>query len=227
MILKQYNAIIFDFDYTLVDATKAIVKCYNYAFSKVGFPSQEILTIKKTVGMTIPEAFKLMTGCQDLEIIETFKQHFKTLADKIMTKETIVLDNAKNLLEIAKQNDLKTGILSSKKAYRINETLKKENMLHLIDIVIGFENIEQHKPLPQGIDKIAKILDINKNEILYVGDSLVDAQTAQNAKVDFIGVLTGTTTKEDFERYPYIAVLNVLLELELFLTTKNTKDTKE
>lgn len=31
-----------------------------------------------------------------------------------------------------------------------------------------------------------------------VGDSIVDVQTAQNAGVDFAGVLTGTTKKEDF-----------------------------
>lgn len=40
-----------------------------------------------------------------------------------------------------------------------------------------------------------------KDEVLYVGDSLVDAKTAKNADVKFAAVLTGTTARADFENY--------------------------
>lgn len=221
MLSKQYKTIIFDFDYTLIDATKAIVECYNYAFSKVGFPPQETETIKKTVGITISKSFTIMTGCEDNEIIDNFKEHFKEKADKVMTNSTEFLKNALNLLKLLKQNNIKIGILSSKYAYRIKEFLEKENAIDLIEIIIGFEDLQEHKPLPQGLEKIADILNIGKNEILYVGDSLTDAETAKNAKVDFIGVLTGTTTKADFESYPYIAVVRDLFELEKLLLVES------
>ena len=37
--------------------------------------------------------------------------------------------------------------------------------------------------------------------MLYVGDSIVDAKTAENAKVKFAAVLTGTTSRADHESY--------------------------
>lgn len=80
----HYKAIIFDFDYTLADATEGIVKCYNYAFGKTGFPERDTEVIRKTVGMTIPKAFSKMTGCEDEVVIVDFRSHFKVLADKIM-----------------------------------------------------------------------------------------------------------------------------------------------
>ncbi len=45
-----------------------------------------------------------------------------------------------------------------------------------------------------------------KEEVLYVGDSLVDAKTADNAKVKFAAVLTGTTTKDEFKGYNNIYI---------------------
>ena len=38
--------------------------------------------------------------------------------------------------------------------------------------------------------------------MLYVGDSFVDAQAAEAAGMKFAGVLTGTTTREEFLKYP-------------------------
>ena len=43
-------------------------------------------------------------------------------------------------------------------------------------------------------------------KILYVGDSLVDAKTAENAKVKFAAVLTGTTTKDEFADYKSVCI---------------------
>jgi len=48
---------------------------------------------------------------------------------------------------------------------------------------------------------------------LYIGDSYIDAQTAQNAKIDFVGVTTGTTSREKLESYPHVAVLDNLKDI--------------
>ena len=53
----------------------------------------------------------------------------------------------------------------------------------------------------------------DKCSVLYVGDSLIDANTAANASVDFAAVLTGTTRKEEFLMLPHIYIANNLTEL--------------
>jgi phosphoglycolate phosphatase len=49
--------------------------------------------------------------------------------------------------------------------------------------------------------------------VLYIGDSYIDAETALNSGVDFAGVTTGSTTKEDFEKYPHIYIGSSLLDI--------------
>lgn len=44
-------------------------------------------------------------------------------------------------------------------------------------------------------------------------DSYIDAQAAQNAKIDFVGVTTGTTSREKLESYPHISVLDDLKDI--------------
>ena len=54
-----------------------------------------------------------------------------------------------------------------------------------------------------------------KSETLYIGDSTVDAETAQAAKVDFVGVLNGMTTREELMVYPHRQILDNLSLLPL------------
>ena len=68
-------------------------------------------------------------------------------------------------------------------------------------------------PDPEGIRKIKDQFGISLEEILYVGDSLVDAKAAQSAGVDFAAVLTGTTDAKEFQNYPHCRILERVSEL--------------
>ena len=70
--MKNYDAYIFDFDYTLVDTTKPIVECFRYTFETMhleGFDKQKVI---KTIGMTLDDAFSLLTGIKDKGKINEF-----------------------------------------------------------------------------------------------------------------------------------------------------------
>ena len=71
----------------------------------------------------------------------------------------------------------------------------------LIDIIVGAEDVKASKPNPEGLLWTLERLGLKKEEVLYVGDSYVDAKTAENANVGFAAVLTGTTTREEFSNY--------------------------
>ena len=53
-----------------------------------------------------------------------------------------------------------------------------------------------------------------KDDVLYTGDSYIDAETARNAGVDFLAITTGTTSAETFARYPHIAILPAIAALK-------------
>lgn len=213
----SYKAVIFDFDYTLADATKGIVVCYNYAFTKCGFSEQDIETIRKTIGMTVPNAFSIMTGCKDKEITEVFREHFRRMADKIMAENTILYPHTKDLIKKLSTKGIKTGVVTTKFRYRIKEVFERENLLPYVDVIIGFEDVDEPKPAPDGVNMALENLSLSSDQILYVGDNIIDAQTAENAGVDFAGVLTGTTTKQELEKYKHEFISENLEELDKFL----------
>jgi phosphoglycolate phosphatase len=209
----KYNTVIFDFDYTLADATIGIVSSFNHAFSKLDIPVQDIESIKKTVGLPIDEAFIQLTDYKNEVIIDSFKKLFREKADEVMTKNTVLFDDTVSTLQDLKKNGFKTGIVTTKYRYRIAETLSTHSISDLVDVVIGGEDVEIPKPSPEGLLLAIDYLNVQRKNVLYVGDSLVDAKTALAANVDFAAVTTGTTNEDDFLQYPCVKVLKNLAEL--------------
>ena len=204
----KYKAYIFDFDYTLGDSTMGIVKSVNYALGKLGYEEKETLEIRKTIGFSLTATYEILTGKSNKEEAELFSKYFREMADEIMVEYTNIYPGVEKLFTDIRENGGKIGIVTTKYGYRIEHILSKFDMEHLVDVIIGGDDVKVPKPDPEGIITAAKRLNVNEKEILYVGDSLVDAETAFNAGVDFVAVLTGTTKSEDFDKFPYVAIVN-------------------
>jgi len=209
----KYNTFIFDFDYTLCDATVGIVACVNYALGELGLESVSCDAVRKTVGMTLGDMLFTLTGVSDEQVVERFFSYFMIMADDIMTDNTDMIPGSINVLTDLKQKGYKTAIVTTKVRYRVEEILRKYKIVDLIDIVIGLEDVSEPKPSPEGLLKAIKHFGVDKVSVLFIGDSLIDANTANNANVDFAAVLTGTTTKNDFLTLPFECIENTLTEI--------------
>ena len=209
--MKNYDAYIFDFDYTLADATEPVVQSFLYALEKMNLQKSSRQDIINTIGIPIGESYTILTGDDSEEGIELFKKYQKEKSDEITVPNTVFIGDAKEVLQILKNRGKKIGIVSSRWGQRINDIFENLNSRELIDFIIGTEHVENYKPNPEGLFKMIDMMDA-KNP-LYIGDSYIDAQAAQNAKIDFVGVTTGTTSRDNLESYPHIAVLDDLKEI--------------
>ena len=209
--MKNYDAYIFDFDYTLADATDPVVGSFLYALEKMNLQKSSRQDIINTIGIPIGESYTILTGDDSEEGIELFKKYQKEKSDEITVPNTVFIGDAKEVLQILKNRGKKIGIVSSRWGQRINDIFENLNSRELIDFIIGTEHVENYKPNPEGLFKMIDMMDA-KNP-LYIGDSYIDAQAAQNAKIDFVGVTTGTTSREKLESYPHVAVLDNLKDI--------------
>ena len=75
-------------------------------------------------------------------------------------------------------------------------------------------DVKVEKPIPEGLLWAIDALKAAKEDVLYVGDSIVDAKTAQNADVDFAAVLTGTTEREAFLEYPHVEIADNVTKIK-------------
>ncbi len=209
----KYSVCVFDFDYTLGDATNGIVASVNFALSQMNFPAFSRDDIRKTVGMSLPETFTHLTKNNDSKQRDQFVKLFKEKADEIMTANTELFPDTIKVLSHLKSKGIKTGIVTTKYHYRIDEILNKFHINHLIDVIIGGEDVKNAKPHPEALFHAIEKMNAQNNSVLYIGDNIIDAKTAQSANVDFIAVITGTTEKKEFCQFPCIAVVRTLSEL--------------
>ena len=209
----RYSVYIFDFDLTLADSRPGILDCFKYAMNMHGVNIPDDYTIERTIGLTIEDAFESFLGEKNDELILKLSNTYRSRADEVMTPMTSFFDDAIGVLKLLKNAGVKLGIVSTKKAYRIREAFEKENNLAVIDKITGFESVSNCKPDPEGLLKTIDYFSVDKSEVLYIGDSYIDAKTARNAGVDFCGVLTGTTKRDEFEKYPSVAICENLTEM--------------
>lgn len=213
----QYKAVIFDFDYTLGDSTEGIILSANHALTKMGYKPAEREAVRKTIGLSLPETYVALTGDKQEEKGEEFRSYFEKKADEVMTINSDLYPDAREILECLKQNKVKVAIVTTKFDYRIEGILEKCHAKEYVSMIVGGNNVANPKPDPEGTFKVLKEWNLKKEEVLYVGDSLVDAKTAKSAGVNFAGVTTGTTTAEDFKEYDCVGVFENLTALKVKL----------
>lgn len=211
--MKKYNTILFDFDYTLVDSSQGITMCFQHVLNNNGYSTVSNDAIRRTIGKTLEESFAILTGVADADKLQGFKREYVSHANTCMTANTHFCPNTADTLKTLKNNGIKLGIISTKYRYRILEFTDAQLGKGFFDIIVGGEDVTTAKPSPEGVLFALNALKSTNDATLYIGDSTVDAQTAQNAKVHFAGLLNGTTTHSELAAYPNIAILNNISQL--------------
>ena len=211
--MSKYNTYIFDFDYTLADSSKGIIMCFHYVLENHGYHDISDHQIKLTIGKTLEESFSILTGITDKETLTSYAKEYVKKADDWMTANTVLFPETSSVLNTLKRQGAKIGIVSTKYRYRIMEFVEKEFPKEFFDIVIGAEDATAHKPDPAGLILAIKHLHSDLEGCLYIGDSIIDAKTAQAIGADFYGVLNGITTREELLVYPHIKIADNLNDL--------------
>jgi phosphoglycolate phosphatase len=202
--MPDFISVIFDFDYTLADSSDGVVECVNYALKTMSCAPQPREHICQTIGLTLPQTFEALTSVNDDVLKEQFSQEFLYRADQVMVDLTYLYDGVEDMLVALGDQGLNLGIVSTKYRYRIEQILVREGIIDLFDKIVGGEDVDFHKPDPAGMLLAMGWLGMYPSKTIYVGDSVVDAQTAKNSHVSFIAVLTGATSREALEPYfPY------------------------
>ena len=209
----HYTTYLFDFDYTLADSSRGIVLCFRHVLERNGYTDVTDDAIRRTIGKTLEESFSLLTGVADPERLADFKQQYRKEADVHMTPNTHLFPETLRVLRKLKERGAKVGIISTKYRFRIHDTMDQHLPADFLDIVVGGEDVTRAKPDPEGLLHAIGQLGVAKADVLYIGDSTVDAETAQAAGVDFAGVTHGVTTADELSRYPHRRVMASLDEL--------------
>lgn len=192
----MYKTIVFDLDGTLLNTLDDLTSAVNAALSSFSLPLRSKEEVRGFIGNGIVKLMERAIGyprADFAEIMQAFKQYYGAhCADKTQPYEGII-----PLLFALRERGIKTAVLSNKADFAV-KALCKEYFDGLIMEAVG-ENEEagiRKKPAPDSLFAVMQALDCTKAETVYVGDSEVDIQTAQNAGVACISVTWGFKDRE-------------------------------
>jgi len=185
------RAVIFDFDFTLGDSADAIVHCSRAAFGEMALRPAAPAAIRRTIGLTLQESFRVLTGETGPARAEEYRRRYVAHADEVMTGMTTVYPPAAAVLAAIRSRGLASAIVSTKYRYRIESILASAGLTGAVDLIVGGEDVARHKPHPEGLQRALAGLGVEGPAAVYVGDHPVDGHAARDAGVRYIRVLSG------------------------------------
>lgn len=199
--------IIFDLDGTLINTIDDLGQACNHALSACGFPTHKIEDYPRLVGNGINKLIEraLPEEHRQQATVLRLREHFVPYYDAHNCDLTHPYDGIPELLQALKAAG-HTLAVASNKYQAATEKIVAQLFPNTFDVVLGERDGIARKPDPQIVWDIvertahsAYSLELRGKGILYIGDSLVDAETAKAANLPFIACTWGFCTTEQLQ----------------------------
>ena len=187
----MYKMVIFDLDGTLLNTLDDLADAGNYALFQLGLPVHEIEEYKYFIGNGIPKLIERMLPKESDETLRTKAfEIFCSYYNIHMNDKTKPYDGILEMLETLKNNNIVSVVVTNKSAEFADSIIRKY-FDNLVDKVYGSVEGLPRKPDPYWVNKALSDFGADNDEVLYVGDSGVDMETAKNASLTACGVTWG------------------------------------
>jgi len=210
----NYKAVIFDLDGTLVNSLEDIADAMNTVLKNSHYPTHDYAAYNYFIGhgllnlvsKAIPQQHNTAT-----EVNRCFEELMTVYSENCVNK-TKAYEGVNELLDTLKEKEITLAILSNK-ADVLTKKVVQKLFPDYFKIVIGLTTEELKKPNPATAIQISTDLNIPVSQILYVGDSGVDMQTATNANMHAVGVSWGFRPVTELQENGAKTIINTPLEL--------------
>lgn len=195
--MKKYKGIIFDIDGTLTSTNELIFATFNYIAQKY---EGKIYTDEEIIAMFGPtEDFILKEKFNGDKFNEVYFDYYKFYREN-HPKMADLYPGIVDILTELKNKNIITSIFTGKGRKTTEITLEILAIKQFFDMIVTGDDVINHKPSPEGIIKFINSFNLNKDEVLMVGDSIADIIAAQEAGVDIASVVWDSYAKEEVIR---------------------------
>ena len=191
--MSKFKAVVFDLDGTLLDTLDDLADSMNHVLESNGFPIHNIDEYRYFVGNGLRNlATKaLPPEHRNPETIDSAFNNMLKEYHKRWDNKTIPYTGIPELLDQLTARDIKLAILSNKEHNLTLKVVEKFLSRWKFEAVFGERTGIPRKPDPTSALEIIKILNIPAADIIYLGDSGTDMQTANNSGMYAIGASWG------------------------------------
>ncbi len=197
------TAIIFDLDGTLVDSAPDIRAAANRMLESEERLPLDLPTVISFIGNGLPKLVERAMRARDLPMERHAELTARTLAfyDAESTARTLPYPGLTEALDSLRARGCILGVCTNKPAAPARDILARLDLAGYFEVVIGGDSLPVRKPDPAPLRAAFAALG---RDGLYVGDSEVDAETAERAQVPFL-LFTEGYRKQPVEALPHLA----------------------
>jgi phosphoglycolate phosphatase len=204
------RAVVFDFDGTLVDSYPGITASVNHVRALHRLPPLSEAEVRTHVGRGVMYLLQHTVGpAASDQDVAAYRAHHPS----VMLQGTHLLQGAAEMLQALKSQGLRLAICSNKPRDFTLQLLNHLQLMPLLDAVLGPEDVAQPKPAPDMLQAALVRLGVPAEAALYVGDMIVDIQTARAAGVRVWVVPTGSNDRATLKEAHPDRLLEGLSEL--------------
>lgn len=187
--MKHYDAVIFDWDGTLMDSTHSIIESIQLASADLGLPVPPAMRASWIIGLSLEtglyKAVPELTAELMPRFLERYRHHFFQRDTSIK-----MFDGAVAMLDSLRERTISISVATGKSRAGLDRVLKAVNLTHYFNTTRCADET-QSKPDPQMLHEIIWELDLTPENVLMVGDTTHDIYMAHHAGMDSLAVTYG------------------------------------
>lgn len=188
--------LVFDVDGTILDSYEVVKRTYIELFREAlpdyTYTKQQLLSF---FGPPLYDTFYSIT--KDEHLSHELVNKYRVISKKITPLYMKAYPGVKETLLELKQEGYHLAVLSNKIKQAILEGFAICGLDHIFDYIVGYEDMSQPKPNPEGLQTI---INHFQDQAIMIGDSVIDMITAKNANCPAIGITWALTSAEELKQ---------------------------
>ncbi len=191
MTRHNYKLLIFDWDGTLIDSVQRIVDCYHACFHILRLTPPPDSQVMELIGLPLAEAFSTLfphlPQARLPECVETYRRYW--LDDSFPLSSLFA--GVKDMLVTLEDQGYQLAVATGKSRLGLERELEYYQLGHHFPHTRCARETPA-KPDPEMLYQLMKLNRSSPEQTLMIGDTLLDLEMARNARIDAVGVTSGT-----------------------------------
>lgn len=188
--------IILDFDGTLADTSRGIVRTMTATFEQCGYAVPSDAAICRTIGLPLVQSIAELAGIEGeklVEAVDTYRELFETIGNKGVTLFPEVKETLCTLHELG----YTLCIATSRGHESVKSMCRELGILPFMSHIVACEDVEKAKPHPEAVLTLMQKTAMTPSQTWVVGDTTFDIGMGRGAQCRTIGVTYGNHTREE------------------------------
>lgn len=194
--MNKFKGIIFDIDGTLTSTNELIYASFNHITQKY---MNKTMTPQEIIGLFGPTEDQIIEGWFN-ERHQEVKDVYYSFYENNLLQSADLYPGIRELLFELKSKGVILSIYTGKGRSAALITLDKLGVSHLFDMIVTGSDVKEHKPSAEGILVFLDKFNLQKDEVLMIGDAVADITASRAAGVKVASVIWDSYAEEEVKK---------------------------